>query len=333
VKAKYDALLIVSFGGPEGMHEVMPFLENVIRGKNVSRERLLTVVEQYQFFDGTSPLNAQIRQFISALKQEFPNYNITLPVYWGNRNWHPFLSDAIKQMSLDGVKKALAFVTSGYSSYSSCRQYLENIEQAKQAAGDHAIQIDKLRAFYNHPEFIHANVDYLQLALSKLGLKEPSLASVIFTAHSIPSTMAEHCNYKAQLLEVSQLVAQATKLNNWHLVFQSRSHNNGWLGPDIQEHLQALSLSGVKDVVIVPIGFVCDHMEIIYDLDTQARNLCQTLGLNMIRSATISSHPAYIKMVCNLVQERLDETYPKLALGAHGPLPDICSDSCCPAVS
>ncbi len=330
MKGKYEALLIVSFGGPEGPDEIVPFLENVVQGKNVSRERLTTVIKQYQLFGGVSPLNEQIRKFTSDLKQEFPNRNLTLPVYWGNRNWHPFLSDTVKKMYLDGVRSSLALVTSAYSSYSGCRQYLENIEQARQSVGAHDLQIDKLRAFYNHPEFIHSNADLLQSALSQLELEKHRLGAVVFTAHSIPSTMAERCNYKAQLLESCQLVAKAAELSNWHLVFQSRSSNISWLGPDILEHLQTLSLSGVKDVVVVPIGFIYDHMEVIYDLDTQAKQLCQTLGLNMIRVATVSSHPAYTKMVCELIQERLDETCPKLALGQYGPLPDVCPESCCP---
>src|SRR4030095_12145922 len=245
-ESKYDALLVVSFGGPEGMADVMPFLENVLRGRNVPRERMLHVAKHYEMFDGVSPINEQNRKLIAALKQELKANGPILPIYWGNRNWHPLLTDTIAQMARDGIQRALAFVTSAYSSYSSCRQYLQNISEPQPVAGTAAPQIDKLRAFYNHPLFIESNADQVRAALKHLGTNLAS-THVVFTAHSIPESMAANCSYAAQLHEASRLVASAIGIENWHLVYQSRSGSPSqpWLRPDVGDVLKQLHNRGL----------------------------------------------------------------------------------------
>src|ERR1043165_46998 len=219
---KYDALIIVSFGGPEGMDDVIPFLENVLRDRNVPRERMLSVARHYEMFGGVSPINQQNRNLIAALKQELERNGPNLPIYWGNRNWHPLLADTLRQMVSDGVQNALAFVTSAYSSYSSCRQYRENIADAQTAVGPSAPRVDKLRAFYNHPLFIEANVDHIRKAWSKLDEDARSETQLVFTAHSIPESMAANCDYAAQLQEAGSLIAEALGIEQWRVVYQRR---------------------------------------------------------------------------------------------------------------
>lgn len=327
----YDAVLVVSFGGPEGPNEVIPFLENVLRGRNVPRERMLQVAEHYELFGGVSPINAQNRKLVAALQRELQTHGPSLPVYWGNRNWDPMLADTVRRMEADGIRHALAFVTSAYSSYSSCRQYLEDIERARQAAGANAPRIEKLRAFYNHPGFIAANVAQVRNALEQIPEARRAAAAIAFTAHSIPISMADQCEYAAQLQEASSLVAGELKHRHWHLAFQSRSGppTQPWLAPDIGDHLKELRAAGTSDVVIAPIGFVSDHMEIVYDLDTEARALCEELGLNMIRASTAGTHPAFIAMVRELITERTDPAAPRRFLGTSGVVPDVCAPDCC----
>jgi protoporphyrin/coproporphyrin ferrochelatase len=322
----YDALLVVSFGGPEGMDDVIPFLENVLRGRNVPRERMLSVAHHYEMFGGVSPINQQNRDLIAALKEELETHGPRLPIYWGNRNWHPLLPDTLRQMMADGVQNALAFVTSAYSSYSSCRQYRENIASAQEQSGPGAPRVDKLRAFYNHPLFIEANVDHIRAAWSQVD--QP--AELVFTAHSIPESMAANCDYAAQLQEAGGLIAEALGIESWRVVYQSRSGSPSqpWLKPDILDYLKQINADGVKDVVVAPIGFVSDHMEIIYDLDYEAQNLAQELGMKMIRAATAGTHPLFVKMIRELVLERLHNEPPRF-LGSRGPVHDICPADCC----
>jgi ferrochelatase len=329
--APFDAILLVSFGGPEGMAEVMPFLENVLRGRNVPADRMRGVAKHYEMFGGVSPINEQNRNLIAALQEELSRNGPRLPIYWGNRNWHPLLADTVAQMAADGIKNALAFVTSAYSSYSSCRQYLENIENARNRVGSSAPQIAKLRAFYNHPLFIDANVACLRTALELIPESTRASTQVVFTAHSIPQSMAENCHYEAQLQETGRLVASGANYESWRLVYQSRSGppTQPWLGPDILEHLKELKLSGATDVVIAPIGFVSDHMEIKYDLDTEARQLCNEIGLNMVRASTVGTHPLFVSMIRELVLERIDHAAERRFLGTHGASHDVCpADSC-----
>jgi len=322
----YDALLIVSFGGPEGMDDVMPFLENVLRGRNVPRERMLGVARHYEMFGGVSPINQQNRDLIAALKAELETHGPNLPIYWGNRNWQPLLPDTLRQMAADGVRNALAFVTSAYSSYSSCRQYRENIAAAQDKAGAGAPRVDKLRAFYNHPLFIEANVDHIREAWSQVD--QP--AELVFTAHSIPESMAANCDYVAQLDEAGGLIADALGIDRWRVVYQSRSGSPSqpWLGPDIADCLRELNAHGMKNVVVAPIGFVSDHMEIVYDLDFEAQNLARELGMKMARAATAGTHPLFIKMIRELMLERIGNETPRF-LGARGPVHDVCPADCC----
>jgi len=326
---QYDALLLVSFGGPEGMDDVIPFLENVLRGRNVPRERMMQVAHHYELFGGVSPINEQNRKLIAALKEELETNGSSLPIYWGNRNWHPLLTDTVPQMAKDGVKRALAFVTSAYSSFSSCRQYLQNISDAHPVAGESAPEIHKLRAFYNHPLFIEANVEQTRSALNDLG-ERSSKVHLVFTAHSIPNSMALNCAYAFQLNEAGRLVAEALGIDHWKLVYQSRSGppTQPWLGPDVCDYLKELRERGVSDVVIAPIGFVSDHMEVIYDLDVEAKRLAEEIGINLRRAATAGTHPLFVKMIRELIMERINGTAPRY-IGSHGPSHNVCDPLCC----
>ncbi len=330
--ASYDALLVVSFGGPEAMDEVLPFLENVLSGRNVPRERMLAVAHHYELFGGVSPINGQNRALIAALKNELDASGVKLPIYWGNRNWRPLLADTLRQMKADGVKRALAFVTSAYSSYSGCRQYREDIERARESVGEGAPQVDKLRVFYNHPGFIAPNVENLQAALAEIPEPQRANAHIAFTAHSIPLSMASNCDYQAQLLETCRLVAEgAGHAARWQLVFQSRSGSpmQPWLEPDICDHLRELKRGGATDVVVAPVGFISDHMEVLYDLDTEAQGVAKEIELNLIRAATVGTHPAFIKMIRELVVERMTNDPVRLALGTRGAKEDVCPAECC----
>jgi protoporphyrin/coproporphyrin ferrochelatase len=329
----YDAVLIVSFGGPEGMDDVIPFLENVLRGRNVPRERMLEVAHHYELFGGVSPINGQNRALIDALHQELEQHGLNLPIYWGNRNWHPLLADTLRQMAVDGVKHALAFVTSAYSSYSGCRQYREDIERARAEVGSDAPQVSVLRKFYNHPGFIEPNVEHVRRALDQIPAERQPATQLIFTAHSIPESMARTCTYQAQLMETCRLIAERLDHENWQLVYQSRSGAPGqpWLGPDINDYLKTLQAQGVTDMVIAPVGFISDHMEVLYDLDVEARQVADGLGLNIVRAATVGVHPAFISMIRELILERMDEHVEKRFWGTHGACHDVCAIDCCPA--
>ncbi len=327
----FDAILVVSFGGPEGMDDVVPFLENVLRGKNVPAERMRAVAQHYERFGGVSPINGQNRELIGALKQELATNGPALPIYFGNRNWHPMLADTLGQMKVDGIKRALAFVTSPYSSYSGCRQYLENIAEAQIAVGAGAPQVEKLRAFYNHPLFVEANVENISAALDKIPESRRLLAPLVFTAHSIPESMADDCAYQSQLEEASRLIAESLARPRWALVYQSRSGAPAqhWLGPDIRDYLSEIRNEGTTDTVVAPIGFVSDHMEIIYDLDIEARQLCESIGLNMVRALTVGTHPAFVRMIRELILERMNPNGGRRFLGKRGASHDVCPTDCC----
>ena len=290
-KHKYDALLIVSFGGPEKREDVIPFLENVLRGRNVPRERMLEVAEHYYHFDGRSPINDQNRALIAALRER-----VSMPIYWGNRNWHPLLTDTVRQMRDDGVKRALAFATSAFGSYSGCRQYIENIESALAELGDAAPVIEKVRPFSDHPKFLEAMTDRVRDACMEL----PD-AHLIFTAHSVPLTMAHSSPYVAELERACAAVAVALRRGgDWKLTWQSRSGppSQPWLEPDVCDYLRQIR----RDVVIAPIGFLSDHMEVIYDLDVVARQVAEELGIRMARARTVETHPAMIEMIAEMLE-------------------------------
>lgn len=329
----YDALLLVSFGGPERREDVIPFLENVLRGKPVPRERMLEVAEHYYHFDGVSPINSQCREFIAALRTELDTAGITLPIFWGNRNWHPLLSDTLREMGQQGIRRALAIFTSAYSSYSGCRQYRENIIAARDDVGPTAPEIDKVRVFYNHPQFIAANVDRLRDAMAQLPADHAGQATIFFTAHSIPMSMASNCNYVQQLTETCRLVTEALgwPADRWQLVYQSRSGRpqDPWLEPDIGDALRAWHTHGGKTAVVAPVGFLSDHMEVLFDLDYEVADLCRELGITMVRAATVGCHPQFISAIRDLIQERLSGREDRAAIGAFGPSHDVCPSNCC----
>ncbi len=335
MSASYDALLIVSFGGPDGPDDVLPFLENVLRGRNVPRERMMEVAEHYHHFGGRSPINDQNRALISALEKELAENGPRLPIYWGNRNWHPLLPDTIRQMAKDGVRRALAFFTSAYSSYSGCRQYRDNIAAAQQVVVNEGLeppQIDKLRVFFNHPGFIEPMIENTQAALAQIPADRRENAALIFTAHSIPQAMAEGSHYEEQLREACRLVAHNFKALDWHLVYQSRSGppQQPWLEPDILDFVRDEHAKGsLCDLVVVPIGFISDHLEVLYDLDTEAKQLCDELGVNMVRVPTVGTHPRFVQMIRELVEERLSGLPQRAALGSLGPSHDVCPQDCC----
>ncbi|MEO5838563.1 MAG: ferrochelatase [Acidimicrobiales bacterium] len=330
----FDAVLIVSFGGPEGPDDVVPFLENVTRGRNIPPERLRVVAEQYLRFGGVSPINAQCRDLIDKLTTEFAAHDLALPIYWGNRNWHPLLTDTMQQMRDDGVRRALAFITSPYSSYSSCRQYLDDITRARDAVGPGAPEVQRLRHYFNHPGFVEPlarNVG-AALAAARDGGDDAGEPALLYTAHSIPLTMAQTSDYEAQLREVAGLVTDRCAPGQpWSLVWQSRSGppTVPWLEPDIGDALTTLAAGGTRSVVAAPIGFISGHMEVVYDLDVLAAERAAALGLRFVRAATVGSAPEFVTMIRQLVEERLDPAAPRPALGCLGVRPD-CAVSCCP---
>ncbi|HMP76178.1 MAG TPA: ferrochelatase [Kiritimatiellia bacterium] len=329
----YDALLIMSFGGPEGLDDVMPFLDNVLRGKNVPDERKREVAHHYELFGGVSPINLQNRQLQAALETELERRGIDLPIYMGNRNWTPFVADAARAMQAAGVKRFLTLVTSGFSCYSGCRQYREDIARALASLGPDAPASDKIRVWYNHPLFIDVWARHWKQAFARLPESARANAATFFTAHSIPSAMAAGCAYEAQLQEACRLTTEAAGIRNGQLVYQSRSGPPAqpWLEPDILDAIRAAHAAGATGIVLAPIGFISDHMEVLYDLDREAKELAQELGLPLVRAATPGTHPLFVQMLGELVQERIDPATPKRAIGARPPNHDVCPENCCPS--
>lgn len=328
----YDAILIVSFGGPEKNDDVMPFLENVLRGKNVPRERMLEVAEHYYHFGGSSPINEQNRQLIAALKEELSSHGSTLPIFWGNRNWHPFLTEALTEMKQAGCKRAVAFFTSVFSCYSGCRQYRENIIAAREEVGDGAPQVDKLRMPYNHPGFIEAQVGVTQEALDSIPQDVRDSAVLLFSAHSIPQSMAENSRYELQLREAARLIAEKLNHPHWELVFQSRSGppQQPWLEPDICDRIEQLKQNhAAPAIAIIPLGFISDHMEVMFDLDVEAADTCRELGIPFARAKSVSTHPRFISMIRELITERITGSSERPAIGQYGPSHDVCPVDCC----
>jgi len=325
----YDAFLLVSFGGPEGPDDVMPFLRNVTRGRGVPEDRLAAVAEHYYAFGGVSPINQQCRDLLAAVRADFATSGLSLPVYWGNRNWSPYLADTVRDMAADGVRRAVAFVTSAYSSYSSCRQYLDDIERVRAAVGPGAPRIDKIGRFFNHLGFIEPFADHARAALASLPGDVREDAHLVFTAHSIPVAMAEASGpsggrrYVAELTEAARLIAERVGgTHPWTLAYQSRSgpRSQPWLEPDVRDHLAELAKSGTLAVVVIPVGFVTDHMEVRHDLDLEAAHAADALGLAFARAATPGTDPRFASMISELVRERL-------ALGTRPS--DTCPADCC----
>jgi len=348
----YDAVLLVSFGGPEQPDDVLPFLKNVTRGRDVPDERLAEAGRHYRHFGGKSPMNDQNRAFLAALRERFDADGIDLPLYWGNRNWTPYLPEAVEQMRADGVRRSLALFTSAYSSYSGCRQYRENLADARAAVGEGAPVIDRIGPYFNHPGFVEPFVEGATAAVCGLTPTERSGARLVFTTHSLPEAMAQTSGsasaagtaqspgaYLAQHREVAALVASGVLAATgadlpWRLVFQSRSGapHVPWLEPDIDSHLRALATDGASAAVVVPIGFVSDHMEVLWDLDTQARATASDVGLPMVRVATPGTDSRTVAMVADLVRERVKGVAPadRVRLGSLGPTLDCCPGDCCP---
>ncbi|NMO57072.1 ferrochelatase [Actinoplanes sp. TBRC 11911] len=331
----YDAFVLMSFGGPEKPDDVMPFLRNVTRGRGIPESRLADVAEHYMHFGGVSPINEQNRSLLAAVSSDFSANGIDLPTYWGNRNWQPMIEDTVAQMRDDGITHALGFATSAYGGYSSCRQYWEDIDRARQAVGKGAPMISKLRQFWDHPGFVAPHTDAVRDALGTLDPARRATTRLVFTAHSIPVSMArtagpEGGRYNAQLEETARLVhAGAAPDLSWDLVWQSRSGppQVPWLEPDVNDHLSALAEQGVTDVVVSPIGFVSDHLEVIWDLDNEAAEMAKKLGLGYARAATPGTDPRFVAMVRELVQERTSDA-PRRRLGTL-PVWDACPVGCC----
>jgi ferrochelatase len=324
VPPRYDAILVLSFGGPEKPEDVMPFLENVTRGRNVPRERLEEVAENYMMFGGRSPINDQCRELVAALRTELAAHSIDLPIYWGNRNWHPFIEDTMRQMAADGIRRVIVFVTSAYSSYSACRQYLEDIERARGAVGEGAPECVKLRHFYDRPGFLDALADRLQSAFDRIPEADRAAAHLLFTAHSVPLSMAQSSRYVQQLEEVAAHLAARVGHMDYRLVWQSRSGppSQPWLEPDIKDAICKVAAGGgSRTVVVQPIGFISDHMEVIVDLDTQAMEHARSLGLEMVRAGTAGTHPRFVSMIRELIEERLNS----------GEAANPCLANCCPS--
>lgn len=327
----YDALIVVSFGGPNSNDDVIPFLENVLRGKAVPRQRLLEVAEHYYHFGGKSPINEQNLALIEALKHELKKQSISLPIYFGNRNWTPYIAEVLQEMKEHGVKRALAFFTSGFSSYSGCRQYREDLSKAQHEVGEGAPKIDHLRKFYNHPSFIEAMAHLTQKKQAELTTQGKANNKTLFVAHSIPQSMAHHSDYEAQLQESSRLIAEMAELSDWELVYQSRSGapQDPWLEPDICDRIDELPDEGYKAVTVVPVGFISDHMEVLFDLDTEAVERAAELNLEIARVATVGTHPKFIEMIGELIAERLGLQKEKRAIGLYGASSDYCPANCC----
>lgn len=353
--APYDALLLLSFGGPEGPDDVVPFLENVTRGRGIPRERLKEVGRHYFLFGGVSPINAQNRELLHALRKDFAEHGLDLPVYWGNRNWAPYLTDTLREVSDAGHRRVLVLATSAYASYSGCRQYRENLAAALAVLAEEGRpvpRVDKVRHYFNHPGFVGPMADSTLAALAALPPEVRAGARLAFTTHSIPTAAADTSGpveghgdggaYVAQHLDTARLVADAVRAADgverpWELVYQSRSGSPAipWLEPDICDHLERQHADGAPAVVMVPIGFVSDHMEVKYDLDTEAAAKAEELGLPVSRAATVGADPRFAAAVRDLVLERAaterGQSPARCALGALGPSHDVCPAGCCPA--
>jgi len=334
------AVLVVSFGGPEQPADVRPFLENVTRGRGVPPERLDEVEAHYQAFGGRSPINDQVRALIAALRAELDRRGrADLPIHWGNRNWHPYVEEAVAAMAAEGITEAFAFVTSAFSSYSGCRQYREDLERACSAVGEQAPVVHKLRVFFDHPGFVEPVADRVVEAVRSLGDGTAGEGPVLlFCAHSIPVASAATCDYERQLRAAAALVAERVGGSpSWELVWQSRSGppQVPWLEPDVGDRITQLAESGVRDVVLVPLGFVSDHLEVLFDLDTVAVPLGRSLGMRVVRAATVGTDERFVAMIADLIEERrLAEaggTPDRPALSALGVWPDRCAGDCCPA--
>jgi protoporphyrin/coproporphyrin ferrochelatase len=311
VERPFDAVLVVAFGGPEGPADVRPFLANVLRGRRVSPERVEEVAHHYEHFGGVSPLTAITRRQAEGLRTRLAGRGLNLPVYLGMRNWHPLLPDTLQTMAQDGVKRAIGFVCAAHRSFSSCTQYRQNVFDARSSvveSGRPDVTVTYVGDWHHHDGFIEANAQHVMAAFDALPEAVRQAARIVFTAHSIPTTMAGAERYLAQLLESARLVAARLGRTDWALVFQSRSGRpeDPWLEPDICTYLRTERAAGLEAAVICPIGFLCDHIEVLYDLDAEAAQVCRDIGLPMARAATVNDNPLFLEMMTDVVVETWD---------------------------
>ncbi len=330
---RFDSLLLLSFGGPDGPDDVMPFLRNVTKGRGVPDERLAVVAEQYAVFGGKSPINGLNRDLLDSIEEELSDRGHDLPTFWGNRNWHPFLSDALKALQSEGYKSTVCLVTSAFSSYSGCRQYHEDLAVASLEV-PRPPEIQRVRVFWNHPDFLGTAAELLTESRVKANLSKNT--PVLHTAHSLPVSMAATSDYEAQLNEAAQIVNELAGMEGpCEVVFQSRSGPPSvpWLEPSIDDRLQELAADGLSEVLVHPLGFIADHMEVLFDLDTQAAAVAEQCGMTMVRTPTVGAHPRFVSMMVDLVEEAAGLRDDRPALGVSGPRPDTCLLDCCPAPS
>lgn len=318
----FDAVLVVSFGGPEGMADVRPFLANVVRGRRIPPERIDAVARHYEVFGGVSPLTAITKRQVAGLRTRLAAHGLDLPVYLGMRNWHPFLPDTLREMSEHGIRRAIGFIGAPHRSYSSCTQYRQNVTDARTelvGAGRSDILVTYVRDWHTHPGFIEANVEHVDAARARLPEAVRDRARVVFTAHSIPQSMSGAQRYQTQLEESARAVAGRLGTHDWALVYQSRSGRpeDAWLEPDICDYLRAEQAKGLAAAVLCPVGFVCDHIEVLYDLDREARAVCDKLDLPMARAEAVNDDPMFLDTMADAVLE----TYRRYERGR--PLPII----------
>jgi len=307
--AAFDAVLVVSFGGPQGPRDIRPFLANVLRGRRVSPERVEEVAHHYELFGGVSPITAITRRQADGLEARLHAAGAQLPVYVGMRNWHPYLADTLREMHVAGIRRAIGFIAAAQHSYSSCQQYRENVAAARTALRAHGMDVDVtfVESWFDHPGFIQANAAHVRDALARLDPAVRDAARLVCTAHSIPVPMAQRSRYEAQLRESSRLVAEAADIRDWELVYQSRSGRpeDPWLGPDVCQYLRAARADGLQAAVLCPIGFVCDHIEVLYDLDQEAAAVCREIGLPMVRAESVNDDPRFLDMMADMVLRTL----------------------------
>lgn len=310
-RAPFDAVLVVSFGGPDGPADIRPFLANVLRGRRIPPERIEEVAHHYEMFGGVSPLTAITRRQAAGLHSRLVAKGLDLPVYLGMRNWHPLLPDTLRDMSARGVRRAIGFVTAAHRSYSSCTQYRQNVTEARGAvvsAGAHDVEVTYVGDWHAHPLFVEANVERIRVAMTAVARQTAARPRLVFTAHSIPESMTGVARYQAQLLESARLIASGAGASDWALVYQSRSGrpDDPWLGPDVcdylkNEHAKNEHAAGLQAVVLCPIGFLCDHVEVLYDLDHEAAGVCREVGLPMVRAAAVNDDPRFLDMMADVV--------------------------------
>jgi protoporphyrin/coproporphyrin ferrochelatase len=320
-----DAVLLLSFGGPEGPEQVRPFLENVTRGRNVPPERLDDVAQHYLHFDGVSPINGINRALIEQMRIELESRGTPLPIYFGNRNWTPYAADAVEQMRADGVRRAAVFTTSAWGGYSSCTQYVEDIAAARAAVGAGAPELVKIRQYFDHPLFVEMFADGIVSAAASLPAELRADASLVFTAHSIPVAADERHGprlYSRQVAYATRLVAEAAGYHRYDQVWQSRSGppQIPWLEPDVGEHLSLLIAAGTKAVIVCPIGFVSDPIEVVWDLDNELREQADAAGVALARAATPNAEPRFARMAADLIDELRNGTVEARAIG-RDPVP------------